>query len=134
MSSGIWGPLYGQILREALLESLKTPCPKLKHSHEEIDGWTYSILQKFTAPSWATPRWNPMTDTMSHGMWIEAIGVELLAHCWHLNINDAQQSVYRLAIKGLIKRKYWHPLWYDDCEPWPRWEVVDPLTALASNV
>ena len=143
MSSGFWAPFYNRILKEALTESIKNdPCgerhrfsmlsiqepPSYFHDHE-IDAWTYEVISK---PNGLGLDPNPLVDDWREGVWLTAIHVAILRHCWHLTVDKTRQSVYRLAIKGLIRRKDWNPLGYDDCEPWPRWVPVNPLIALAS--
>jgi len=155
MSSGFWGPCYSSILHAAMLASvqanrcaaqhgfcLRTYDRHLSLPQEDIDRFTYAILSKPNGePGFNAD--NRIVDNWSHGVWDEAVHVALLYHCWHLTLDQAHQSLCRLEIKGMIKRDppirthhdgldlRYNPMQYDDCEPWPRWVVVDPLTALA---
>lgn len=154
MSTGFWGPFYSRILREAMLESVQADRCAKSHSfdlrtydrhltlpHREIDDFTYGILNRPNG-SLTLAMDNRIVDNWSHGMWDEAVHIALLYHCWHLTLDQAHQSLCRLEIRGLAKRRpprtsgrlldlRYNPLDYDDCEPWPRWSLVDPLTAMA---
>ena len=156
MSSGFWGPFYSNILHAAMLAAvtrnacaerhrfcMRTYNRNLHLPQEDIDAFTYEVIRKPNGTLNTIE--NNIVDNWSHGMWDEAVHIAMLLHCWHLTIDQVRQSLCRLEIKGMIKRDppitqpsggidmRYNPLQYDDCEPWPRWSVVDPLTAMASS-
>jgi hypothetical protein len=150
MSTGFWWPFYSSILHAAMLDGVtKNACAdqhrfclqtydrSLSLPHEDIDAFTYTVLSKPNGKLDLLMD-NRIVDNWSHGMWDEAVHTALLHYCWHLTLDQTRQSLCRLEIKGMIRRTppitaglRYNPMHYDDCEPWPRWLVVNPLTALA---